>query len=156
MSRRPITVFLIVFALVSLAPFAAARRLEKGDFGLGIILGDPAGVNLKYWTGPTTALGASVAWSVGKDKAFLAHVDYLFHDFEMFKVNSGRLGVYYGVGGRLKTNGETRVGIRIPLGVTYIFERAPLDVFFEVAPLLDIIPETKGDVQGGLGVRIYF
>lgn len=156
MPRRIISAVLTAFVLLSLASVAAAESRGKGDFGLGIILGDPAGVNMKYWTGPTTALGASVAWSVGKNKAFLAHVDYLFHDFEMFKVNSGRLGVYYGVGGRLRTNGETRVGIRIPLGVTYLFERAPLDIFFEVAPLLDIIPETKGDVQGGLGVRIYF
>ncbi len=156
MSRRPVFALLVVLALISLAPFAAARDRGKGDLGLGLILGDPAGVNLKYWTGATTALGASVSWAVGTEKAFHAHLDYLFHDFDMFKVKSGRLGLYYGVGGRLKTNGETRVGIRIPLGVTYIFERAPLDVFFEVAPLLDVIPETKGDVQGGVGVRLYF
>lgn len=156
MSKRVVFAFLAALILTALVPFAAARDLGKGDFGLGLILGDPAGINLKYWTGSTTALSGAFAWSVGKEKAFLAHVDYVFHDFGMFKVKTGRLGLYYGAGARLKTNGETRVGIRIPLGVTYVFERAPLDVFFEVAPLLDVIPETKGDVQGGAGVRLYF
>jgi len=156
MPRRVLSAVLLVFAVLSLASISAAKSRGKGDFGLGLILGDPAGINLKYWTGSTTALSAAFAWAVGKEKAFLAHADYLVHDFGLFQVKNGQLGVYYGVGGRLKTNGGTRVGIRIPLGVTYIFERAPIDVFFEVAPLLDVIPETKGDVQGGAGVRLYF
>ncbi len=45
---------------------------------------------------------------------------------------------------------------RVEIGLTYIFERAPLDVFFEIVPLLDLTPETRGDVQGAVGVRYYF
>ena len=156
MLKRIVSIALGVVILASASALASAETRGKGDFGLGIILGDPAGVNLKYWTGSTTALSAAFAWSVGTEKAFLAHADYLIHDFNLFRVKTGQLGVYYGVGGRLRTNGKTRIGVRIPLGVTYVFDRIPIDVFFEVAPLLDVIPETKGDVQGGVGVRLYF
>lgn len=156
MSKRILSLILFAASLAAFGAFAAAESRDKGDFGLGLILGDPAGINMKYWTGRTTALSAAFAWSVGDEKDFLAHVDCLFHDFGLFKVKSGLLGAYYGVGARLRTNEKTRIGIRIPLGVNYIFERAPVEVFFEVAPLLDVIPKTEGDVQGGVGVRLYF
>ena len=74
--------------------------------------------------------------------------------------------VYYGAGGRIKlkdddnskerSNSDTRVGIRIPIGVTYIFENKPLDLFIEVVPILDVVPETDLRLNAALGIRYYF
>jgi hypothetical protein len=40
--------------------------------------------------------------------------------------------------------------------LVWIPKNAPIDVFIEVAPLLDIIPETDFSFNGGLGVRFFF
>ena len=65
---------------------------------------------------------------------------------------------YYGIGGRLKfqSKKDNRFGIRIPLGAAYHFPKAPLDIFFEIAPIIDFVPETDLDFNIGIGARFYF
>jgi len=48
------------------------------------------------------------------------------------------------------------LGIRFPVGVAYLFDDAPVDLFLEVAPTLDLVPGTYLDFDAGLGVRYYF
>jgi hypothetical protein len=122
------------------------------------MIGDPSGLNLKSWTGRNSAFDIGLAWSFGGGSSLQLHADLLFHEFGLFRARRGRLGLYYGLGGRVKTkeDDQTILSVRIPLGLTYIFERAPLDLFFEVVPLLDLTPATRGDVQGAMGVRFYF
>ena len=75
------------------------------------------------------------------------------------------LPFYYGGGIRvlLVENGEnaddnrtTHFGIRLPLGVTYQCEPYPLDAFFEVVPVFDLLPATGFDLNAAVGVRYYF
>ena len=47
-------------------------------------------------------------------------------------------------------------GIRVPLGVTYLFEEAPFDVFFELVPVLDLSPDVDLDINVAVGLRYYF
>jgi hypothetical protein len=42
------------------------------------------------------------------------------------------------------------------VGLSYEFDGAPLDVFLEVVPTLDLIPGTAFDLGAGLGLRYYF
>jgi hypothetical protein len=130
---------------------------ESNGFGLGIILGEPTGVSFKQWMTEATALDAAAAWSFEKEGAFHVHVDYLFHRPGVSDADMGRLVFYVGIGGRLKAEeDDSRVGVRVPLGMDYVFAGPPLDIFFEVAPLLDVAPSTKFRVNGGVGIRYYF
>jgi len=142
----------LVGVLDGVTPAAAQDR----GFGLGIILGDPTGVSLKSWTGRRTAIDAAAAWSFDRDRSLHLHADYLIHDFNLIKTRTGRLPVYYGIGGRIRFEDKTRVGIRIPVGMCYIFERTPLDIFVELGPVFDVIPRTEVTVAGFLGLRYYF
>ncbi|MBP2681688.1 MAG: hypothetical protein H6Q78_1551, partial [Candidatus Krumholzibacteriota bacterium] len=45
---------------------------------------------------------------------------------------------------------------RVPVGLTYIFDGAPLDIFFEIVPILDLIPDTEFDANAAIGIRFYF
>ena len=83
-------------------------------------------------------------------------MDYLFHNYGIFKVKQGKLPLYYGIGGRVKFEEETRVGVRIPVGICYLFRNQPLDVFFEIVPILDLTPETDFDINASVGVRFFF
>jgi hypothetical protein len=151
---------LIIIFLAAVAGIAHAQTGRSGgDAGLGIIFGEPTGVSFKYWTGRTIAIDAAAAWSFVNGGSFQVHGDLLFHSFDIFRVERGRMAFYVGFGGRFKTkdeNGDTRLSFRAPLGISYEFERAPVEIFVEVAPMLNLTPRTEGDIGGGIGFRYYF
>ena len=145
--------FLLLLGILLLSIPAVAR---DNDFGVGIVLGEPSGLCFKAWTGPKTAIDGAIAWSFGDGEAVHLHVDYLIHDFRMFQARKGDLVFYYGLGGRVKAQKDSRVGIRIPIGISYIFAKAPFDIFLELAPGIDLSPSTDFWVNGCVGLRYYF
>ncbi len=143
--------------LLTVFLLAATTLAGQGNgWGIGIILGEPTGLSLKVWTGGTTAFAAAAAWSFRGEGKLHLHLDYLFHNFRLLKVHSGKLPVYFGIGGRIKFEDEKRVGVRIPLGLCYLFKNQPLDIFFEIVPLLDLAPETAMSLNASLGIRYFF
>ena len=152
-----IAITAILLAVVS----ASASAQDK--FGLGVIVGEPTGLSLKYWLDKEYAIDGAAAWSFAENDSFQIHADYLIHDYEL--LNSDDLPFYYGLGARLKfkdNDGRGRnrndaiFGIRVPLGVTYLFEDAPLDLFFELVPILDLSPDVELDINAAIGLRFYF
>ena len=128
-----------------------------GDLGVGVILGEPTGLSFKQWVTGRTALDAAAAWSFGDESAFHVHMDYLLHTGGPSGEDIGRMLLYLGIGGRLKAeDDDARIGARVPLGLAYEFDESPIEVFFEVAPILDLAPETELRVNGGFGIRYFF
>jgi hypothetical protein len=125
-------------------------------FGLGIIAGEPTGISGKYWSDNTTAVDAAVAWSFEKKGFFQIHADYLYHSFDLIKVKSGNLPVYYGVGGSFKLNSDDELAVRIPVGLNYHFPNAPVDIFVEIVPMLDLVPDSDFGMNGAVGIRYFF
>lgn len=155
---------LVLFVAVSLAAPLSAAQVAGGTWELGVIMGEPTGLSAKYWMSQETALDFGAAWSFKGDGQFHLHVDYLFHKFDIFKVESGSLPLYFGIGGRLRFDEDdgpgdedgSRLGLRLVLGLEYLVEDYPMSLFFEVAPIIDVAPETEGDINGGLGIRYVF
>ena len=145
----------LMLTLTILLCAGAAHAQDKG-FGIGIILGEPTGISAKKWIGSHSAIDAAVAWSFGQGGSFHLHADYLHHNFNLFDVESGRLPLYFGIGIRFKTDPETTLGARFPVGICYIFEKAPLDIFLEIGPVLDLIPGMSFEFTGSIGARFYF
>ncbi|MDW7759508.1 MAG: hypothetical protein SCM96_02595 [Acidobacteriota bacterium] len=155
MIRKPF-LSLTVSAAAVIILSAGSAFADRGDFGVGIILGEPTGITIKQWTGRTTAIDAAAAWSLERDGAFHVHADYLIHSFRVFSPRRGSLPVYYGIGGRILSQKKNRAGIRFPVGLAYLFDKTPLELFFEIGPVLDLIPSTDISIGAGLGVRYYF
>jgi hypothetical protein len=154
----PVTVLLLVstFFCVSGARSAIAY-VDQGDVEVGLILGEPTGFSGKFWTTASTAIDLGLAWSFGGGGHFHVHADYLFHNFDFFEVDSGNLPIYFGIGGRLRVqDDDSRIGLRVSIGLEYILESHPFSFFFEVAPVVDFAPETEADINGGIGVRYIF
>ena len=149
--------FSLLFILT--IPWVSSRGQEKGT-GLGIILGEPTGVSFKQWLTKTTAVDAGFAWSFAKgEDAFHIHVDYLVHHFDWIQSTdelANRLNFYLGLGGRAKFQTDARIGARGVIGLVYFFKGVPLDAFLEVAPILDLAPDTDFSLNGGIGVRYFF
>ncbi len=137
--------------LTALAPSPAQAR-----FGAGLMVGEPTGFTFKWWQDESTAVNAATGWSLG-DGHFYAHGDYVWHRVIQDEKLGGSAPVYYGIGARLLLgDGKDKVGVRIPLGVNYTFEDGRFDVFVEIAPIFNVIPETSFGLSGGVGARFYF
>jgi hypothetical protein len=144
-------VILAAVILTALAPSPAQAR-----FGAGLMVGEPTGFTFKWWQDESTAVNAATGWSLG-DGHFYAHGDYVWHRVIQDEKLGGSAPVYYGIGARLLLgDGKDKVGVRIPLGVNYTFEDGRFDVFVEIAPIFNVIPETSFGLSGGVGARFYF
>ena len=155
--KKILTIVLFLALAAGLANAQTGRA--GGNIGLGAIFGEPTGVSFNYWTSRTTSIDAAAAWSFVNGGSFQAHADLLFHNFNLFKVEKGRMALYYGFGGRFKSDDgqdHTVFSLRAPIGISYEFEKSPFELFFEVGPMLNLAPETKFDIGGGLGFRYYF
>ncbi len=144
--------------LVPSSAFAASSVVgSQGDFGLGVILGAPTGLSAKYWLSGKTAIDGALAWHFGENDRFQIHGNHLWHwELKDLRTTEGRLPLYAGIGLRVIAGSDTDAGIRIPLGASYLFERAPLEAFIELVPVLDVIPSTDADLDGAIGIRYYF
>lgn len=126
-------------------------------FGAGLILGEPTGASLKYFLTETMAVDAAIGWGFHHETDLYVHGDFLWHKSDLFSVPEGRLSLYCGVGARVKLReGEDRFGVRLPVGVSYMFEDTPVDIFAEVGPVLDFTPSVQGGFTAGIGARIWF
>jgi hypothetical protein len=154
-------------AALILILFGCLAGLSFGDsnhnFGLGIMLGEPTGLSFKIWNRQTVAWDAGAAWSFVGGKYFQVHGDFLLHNFNLFRIDTGRMALYYGVGARVKFGSSdsdggssTVLSLRVPLGVSYEFERTPVELFLEVVPMLDLVPSTEVQMAGAIGFRYYF
>ena len=146
--------FSIILGLMMLIPKPVTA--QDHGFGMGIILGEPTGLSAKLWTSGDNAFDFAAAWSFKGDGHLLLQADYVWHFFNLMPVSPGKLPLYIGIGGRVVLADDPRFGIRIPIGIDYLFADAPIDVFLELVPILDLSPETDIGVGGGIGIRYWF
>lgn len=142
---------IMMLLFVSAGTLAAQDR--PGNSELGIIVGEPTGLSAKFWTGSNTAFDLGLAWSFSGSGSMHIHSSYLIH---RSIDNNPDLALYYGIGARLLMETDPKVAARIPLGLQYLIPDSRLSLFFELAPMLNLIPDTSFDVNGGLGLRYFF
>ncbi len=139
--------------------------LSAQNLGLGIILGSPTGLSLKYLLTKTSAFSAHAGWSFHEDPGVHLTGDYQ-HLFPMVIETAEGASIsdftpYIAVGGRFRfkkdeeaDDNEFHLGIRIGGGVEYNISR--FGIFVELLPVVDLVPETSFDLEGGLGCLFYF
>lgn len=157
--------------VVALAGLLSGAHAQSTGFGLGIMLGDPTGLSGKFWLNGDRAVDFGLAWGIYGKYVHL-HSDYLFHNTSLFNVSKGQLALYYGPGLRVRSwsggrywnhgrwheydGSRISVGVRLPVGLAYLFDGAPVDVFLEVVPTLDLTPSTDFDLDAAVGARYWF
>ena len=158
----------LAVAVALLWPSTASAQDEKGRFGIGLILGEPTGVSVKYYLTDTTALDGAVGGAfVGRGVQF--HGDFLWHPSALI-IDSNEtfvLPAYVGIGARLlsvekssSASDHLRIGARFVAGLLFDFRKIPIDVFAEIAGTADFL--TLDDDKFGIGfnagggVRYYF
>ena len=149
--RHLLPFLLIAFLLV---PESRAQN----ELGIGVILGEPTGLSAKQWLSAEHAIDAAVAWSFSNDTRIQVHGDYLYHRVHFFNADEyeGRIPFYFGIGGRaIFGEDDNTIGARFPLGIGKTLDNAPVELFLEIVPILDVAPDTDFDLNGAIGVRYY-
>ena len=154
---RIIVATIVAVSVLAGAGIAKAGHLH-GPFGLGLIIGEPTGIGAKLFLGGGNAVEGALAWSASGNNEFHLQGDYVYHWFDLIKVERGQLPVTFGIGGRIvfRENDKDLFGIRFPVGLAYELEQAPIDFFFQLVPILDLVPDTDVDFEGAIGARFYF
>ena len=143
--------FMILFCVEAFAS-------ENNNLGLGVILGEPTGVTGKYILNDESAIDAGAGWETSGDDRIHVYADYLFHINDLFDVGTGSLPLFFGAGVRFISieDDDDELGIRLPVGLEYVFPKLPIRIFGELVPVLDLTPDTELDLEGGIGIRYFF
>jgi hypothetical protein len=146
--------FVLTFLLMVLSTTVTAA---PNKLGVGAMIGNPTGLNGKYWLEGNRAVDGGLAFSFTKGAYLGIHSDYLIHNDAAFYFNDVYpLDLYYGIGGRMLFGDGLDLGIRVPVGVAHQFKQQPADVFAEIAPIVDFISRTGFDLHFAIGARLYF
>jgi hypothetical protein len=153
----------LVFFLSSLP--AQAQGPEGNSFGFGLILGDPLGLTVKLWTSTENAFVGDIG---GSDFGPLRiQGDYLWH-FNAF--HSSVVKMYAGPGLALAFGGGEDVftdhrfgladngvgiGARVMFGLNIIPRQTPIEMFFELGPVIAFVPGIGAGFDYGVGIRFY-
>lgn len=153
---------LLVFAALILSS-VKSRADAPGPFGVGLVLGDPTGISANYYKSAERSIDAALAWSFGSETGLEFHADYLWHRRGLFHVETVPFSMLYGIGGRVlfvnsKNNdaAKTKIGPRLPLGIETNFNQKAIEVFAEIALVMNLVPATSADLDFGIGARVYF
>ena len=68
----------------------------------------------------------------------------------------GIIPLYFGFGARGRFGDDDALGARAVIGISLLLEEFPMDVFFEIAPIVDVLPDPGTDINVGIGARYYF
>jgi hypothetical protein len=133
---------------------ATVHAAEKSRLGAGVILGDPSGITLRFGHFPVLAFG----WS-GINGRLHLNLDYWLIN----RTLEGSFDWYFGLGGKIwiwggsgpNNTGAAALGARAPLGLQW-YMAEDWELFLEIAPGLEILPNVNFWWDAGLGLRYYF
>jgi hypothetical protein len=152
-----ITTMKTLLYLLIIYIFSYSSLFPQSKFGLGIILGEPTGISGKLHLNNTSSVDAAIGWSYYKYGSLHIHADYLSNITTLTE----EVSFYIGAGGRIKIKNkdkqeDTKLAIRIPVGLTFEPNSIQIDVFAEIVPMLDLVPSSEFSFNAAVGIRYYF
>jgi hypothetical protein len=163
---------------VSVGAYGGRAVSPQGrTFGIGLQLGSPTALTIKYMLtgdqGIVAGIGGSPGYYFDGHFALSIHADYLWHPHVLAAAPPFRLSWYlggglqalvFGVYGRRNYagysyfNGYDGFGLigRVPLGLDLAFTQIPFEIYVELVPAVVIFPYIGFGIGGAIGGRFYF
>lgn len=139
--------------------FSTAKAQAPGNgWGIGIQLGQPAGISIKKYNSAGMSADILLAWDL--DDFFFVNLHGTWE-----KPVDGAKGLEFvygpGVFAGFEENNRNRddddeifLGISGTFGLSYYIDQ--FEIYLRLTPRLAVIESTNGDIGGGLGFRFYF
>lgn len=140
---------------------SAHAQRTSGAVGLGGQAGEPSGITLKVYNAGAPSYDVLAAWSGVNDFFFLnGHVLFenrisasnIDQPLEWFIGPGAFIGAFSGNGAG---NDGAVLGISATAGLQILLAEH-FELYLQATPRFAVIPETEGDLGGGLGLRYYF
>ncbi|MCE5299767.1 MAG: hypothetical protein LLG37_02695 [Spirochaetia bacterium] len=150
----------LLFSVSAVAKSSVKINLPHGSvyqgFGVGFFGGDENCLSLKkYINDNENALQAGLGWWYwGNTISF--SIDYLFNNFSIVVVDPGDVVCYWGLGVSGGLGEWFNAYVRIPFGISYVFEKNPIDITLQIVPAVGWNNGLSLGGTGGLGARWYF
>ncbi len=155
-----------IIILLSMLPLMSygAPADRNGDLGIGVMTGDATSITGKYWTEKDR--GWEVAGGGSEEKEGWVQASYIKHYIGGLGDRTRFVGEstpYAGIGlgmGFNRTIDDVKhqndYYARMPLGLSWMPTRTPVDLFAEAAPTYIVSPEAVLFLSGNVGGRYYF
>lgn len=145
---------------------SAGRPVDKGSLGVGIVLGEPTGLCAKLYLDDDAAIQGALGFNF-YGSGIQANAEYVLHPWIVQERDAFVLPIYVGPGLRLiqydggrGADNHYAIGLRVVGGMLFDFKEVPLDVFLEVAGVIEYdFKDSEGvelALNLGAGVRYYF
>lgn len=132
----------------------------RADVGIGLFLGEPTGLDLKFGMGPRSSLDLLLGYTTFRDgRSGYGHITYLVAPI-VGQGSSVTVPVRIGIGAALYgPSDDIGFAVRAPLEIALRFRSTPLELYGEIAAELHLVgpgdpPDL--DLQGGGGFRLFF
>jgi hypothetical protein len=150
---------LLVLAL-AVAAAAASPTEARADAAIGLFVGEPLALDLKFGAGRRSAIDIALGATSYRDgRVSYGHLTYLVTvargrgDSVLIPLRLGIGGAVYG------TDDDLNLAARAPLQVGFRF-RSGVELYGEIAIKLTLIDDNNNnefaDLDGGVGLRFYF
>jgi hypothetical protein len=150
---RKLLLTTLVFGIV----LAARATPARADFGLGLFLGEPTGLDIKVGLGNRSALDIVLGFDTFRDgRDGYGHLTYLVTPI-VGHGDSVLVPLRIGIGGALfGVSDDLNFAIRAPLEIGLRLRRSPLEFYGELALAILLVDSAHAELQGGVGFRVFF
>jgi hypothetical protein len=174
MSTRKVSHYILVLATIALCGSwnkdCRAQSPMGRSFGFGLVLFEPTGGTIKYWMNSQNAIDADIGGN-SYFGALRIDGDYLW---QFYPFNSPVANMYIGPGLALGfgypyysyyyeegpnrifyRGGAVGLGVRVIFGVDVVPRNTPIEIFFQLGPLIGLSPDFGAALDIALGIRFY-
>lgn len=149
----------LMFTLLFFFAAPNSGKAQPSQFGIGVQLGSPAGLTLRFDAQSKPSYDLLLAWDLN---------DYLFANLHfLYEKQLGGTpnfhwfygpGVFGGIegdwdGAPKKLEGNLYLGLSGTIGLGYYFDF--FEIYARITPRLQLLEKTSGGFGGGLGFRFY-
>lgn len=146
---------LLVIALVLIIalPLSAANYSKTNGIGVGLTIGYPTGLTMRYGMDDFRVLG-NLTWNYGS--GFYLDAGALY---DITQVDLGDFPIYINGGAQLGlgiSESKFQLSANGIIGASYYLEEYPVELFLNLAPGWTLVGDTGFSFKGGLGGLWYF
>jgi len=143
----------IALVLVIALPLSAANYSKTNGIGVGLNLGYPTGLTMRYGMDDFRVLG-NLTWNFGS--GFYLDAGALY---DITEVQLGEFPIYINGGGLVGlglANSNFQLSVNGVVGASYYLEEYPVEIFLNLAPGWNLFMDSGFSFKGGFGGLWYF